>query len=281
MTSRILDRIRRSYQTATSDLYIEQLCTSWILPTWLLGTVRAIFSVYAFTTLFYIIGYRIAIGQAEGVQQSFSYFTVLGYWGLAFYNAFASLHTASYSIREKALLQSWPAPLKYLHSVFYATVTVFPFIVTAVYWAVLSKDAFVSQFSTWSNISEHAMNSAFAFVELALPRSQPHPWINLAPLILLLALYLSLAYLTHETEGIYVYDFLDPSNGSGSVTGYCFAILAACIVIFIVVRYLQLLRQWLAEQKLGTARLASTRHDTESLELAHVVSSDEKPKCGR
>ncbi|KAF2162440.1 hypothetical protein M409DRAFT_58210 [Zasmidium cellare ATCC 36951] len=280
MTARVLDRIRRSYQSATTDLYIEQLCTSWILPTWLLGTVRAILSVYAFTTLFYIIGYRIAIGQAEGVQQSFSYFTVLGYWGLAFYFAFAALHTTSYALREKALLQSWPTWLKYLHSVFYATVTVFPFIVTAVYWAVLSKDAFVSQFSTWSNISEHAMNSAFAFVELALPRSQPHPWTNLAPLIFILALYLSLAYLTHETEGIYVYDFLDPSNGSGSVAGYCFAILAACIVIFVVVRYLQLLRQWLTENKFGTVRLASTGRDIESMELSNVVDFDAKHSQG-
>lgn len=82
-------------------------------------------------------------------------------------------------------------------------------LIPAVYWAVLSDDAFVSQFSTWTNISEHAMNSCFAFFEFSIPRSDPHPWINIAPLILILALYLSLAYLTHETEGIYVYSFLD------------------------------------------------------------------------
>lgn len=53
------------------------------------------------------------------------------------------------------------------------------------------------------------MNSGFAFLEVALPRSQPHPWINLVPLIVILASYLGLAYLTHATENIYVYDFLD------------------------------------------------------------------------
>lgn len=227
MTPRIFDRFSRSYHSATTDSYIEQLCTSWILPTWLLCAVRAAFSIYAFFTLFYIIGYRVTIGQTEAVQQSFSYFTVLGYWGLAFYFAFAALHTASYALRGRALLQSWPSSIQYLHSVFHTTVTIFPYIVTGmtllshlgwskanavpvVYWSVLSKDAFVSQFSTWTNISEHAMNSAFAFVELALPRSQPHPWINLVPLIIVLAFYLSLAYITHETQGIYVYEFLDP-----------------------------------------------------------------------
>lgn len=130
MSPRIFDRIQRSCHSATTDIYIERLCTSWILPVWLLCAVRAACSIYAFFTLFYIIGYRIAIGQGEAVRQSFSYFTVLGYWGLAFYFAFAALHTASYALRGRALLQSWPSSLKYLHSVFYATVTIFPCIVT-------------------------------------------------------------------------------------------------------------------------------------------------------
>lgn len=133
MTGRILGFVHRSYQAATTDLYIERLCTSWLLPTWLLSAVRAIFSIYGFTTLLYIIGHRLSLGQVEAVHQSFSYFTVLGYWGLAFYNAFAALHTATYALRGRALLQSWPNPLKSLHSVFYATVTVFPFIVTGMF----------------------------------------------------------------------------------------------------------------------------------------------------
>lgn len=62
----------------------------------------------------------------------------------------------------------------------------------------------------WSNISQHALNSVFAFLEILLPMSQPHPWIQLVPMIIILALYLGLAYLTHTTEGYYVYSFLDP-----------------------------------------------------------------------
>lgn len=80
----------------------------------------------------------------------------------------------------------------------------------AVFWAILSGNAFRSLFSTWSNISEHALNSVFAFSEILLPRSEPHPWINMVPLVVLLACYLGLAYVSHATEGFYVYDFLDP-----------------------------------------------------------------------
>jgi hypothetical protein len=52
---------------------------------------------------------------------------------------------------------------------------------------------------------------------------------------LILALYLSLAYITHETQGFYPYDFLDPDNGSGALAGYILGILAgACVIFFIV-----------------------------------------------
>ena len=52
---------------------------------------------------------------------------------------------------------------------------------------------------------------------------------------MLLLLYLGLAYLTHATQGFYVYNFLDPDTGAGKVTGYCFGIFAATLVIFFVV----------------------------------------------
>ena len=55
----------------------------------------------------------------------------------------------------------------------------------------------------------HALNSVFAGLEIILPRSDPHPWLLLVPMIVILALYLGLAYLTHATEGFYVYSFLN------------------------------------------------------------------------
>jgi len=68
-------------------------------------------------------------------------------------------------------------------------------------------------------------------------------------LIILLALYLCLAYLTHATEGFYPYGFLDPSSGhSGRVAAYAFAILAAIVVIFLVVWSLIWMRRWVTEK---------------------------------
>lgn len=49
-----------------------------------------------------------------------------------------------------------------------------------------------------------------AFGEIVIPRTLPHPWLNILPLAILLALYLGLAYLTHSTQNFYVYPFLDP-----------------------------------------------------------------------
>lgn len=68
-------------------------------------------------------------------------------------------------------------------------------------------------------------------------------------MILLLALYLALAYITNATKGFYPYGFLDPSNGhSGRVAAYAFAILAAIIVIFLVVWALIWARKRLTER---------------------------------
>jgi hypothetical protein len=78
-----------------------------------------------------------------------------------------------------------------------------------VFWTILSDGAYRTELSSFDNISMHALNSVFAGLEIILPRSDPHPWLLLVPTIAILALYLGLAYLTHATEGFYVYSFLD------------------------------------------------------------------------
>jgi uncharacterized membrane protein len=78
------------------------------------------------------------------------------------------------------------------------------------------------------------------------------PFLNIIPIIILLALYLALAYLTFYTQGFYTYGFLDlRKNSSGIVAAYIIGILVAAIVIFLIVRYLILLRVWVTEKKLG------------------------------
>ena len=92
---------------------------------------RVVGGVYTFTVLFTEIGYQDTHGEVVETRQSFSYFTNLGYWGIGFYFAFTAAHTGARAFRGRTFLSSWPGWLKWLHSVFYATVTVYPFIITS------------------------------------------------------------------------------------------------------------------------------------------------------
>jgi hypothetical protein len=87
------------------------------------------------------------------------------------------------------------------------------------------------------------MNSLFALLELVLPTTQPPSLLHLPWLLLILALYLALAYIVHASEGFYTYSFLNPSRGSGRVAAYVFGIAAAIVVVFIIVWVLVWLRK--------------------------------------
>lgn len=49
-------------------------------------------------------------------------------------------------------------------------------------------------------------------------------------------------------------------NGRGLIAGACIGILAAAIVIFVIVRFLIKLREWITETKLGLYGNLSTRN---------------------
>lgn len=257
----------------------DRFVTSWILPPAALFAVRALLSLYAFATLFTIFGWNNSHGMAEASRRSFSYFTHLTYWGLAFYHASSAFHTGSYWLTGTSFLARWPKPLQIAHSMFYSTVVVYPWIVTAVYWGLLSPGSFPSTFALWSNTSQHALNSCYALLEIILPRTQPLPWLDLVPIIILLALYLGLAFLTYATQGFYTYDFLDlQEHSSGIVAAYIIGILVAAIIIFLIVRYVIMLRVWCTEKWLhqtgkftrhGSARLSNQDFDKD-LPLHHI-----------
>lgn len=100
-------------------------------------------------------------------------------------------------------------------------------------------------------ISQHALNTVFAAFEIFFTRTSPPPPAHLPILVLILALYLALAYLTHATEGFYPYSFLDPKKGSGRLAGYILGTLAAACIIFGVVWIAIWIRRWLTETWLG------------------------------
>ncbi|ELQ36574.1 hypothetical protein OOU_Y34scaffold00654g30 [Pyricularia oryzae Y34] len=216
--------------------------------------------LYALTTQFVSIGTQVALGQSADATAEFSYFTVLTYWGIAFYLLVSAVHTATYAATGRPLLARFPRSLQALHSLYYTTVSVYPFIVTIVYWGVLYVGPwFNTTFSAWSNVSRHAMNSGFALFEILVARTDLPPWIHLFWLIIILCLYLALAYVTHATKGFYVYPFLDPAGGAGKLAAYICGIAVGCIVIFLLVLGLIWLRKWVTERKLGMRGKLSSR----------------------
>lgn len=74
-----------------------------------------------------------------------------------------------------------------------------------------------------------------ALLEILLPTTNTPPWSHIVFLILILAAYLGLAYVTYATQGFYTYAFLDPNKGAGHLTGYIVGIAAACVVVFLLV----------------------------------------------
>ena len=259
--------------------------TSWLLSPWLLFFCRALLvsqsweyefqlfktldkvvsdsrafnahlaqCLYAFTTLIFVLAWQCVHSEhgCSASRDTFSYFTHLSYWGLAFYLLVASVHTFTYARSGAALLDRFPRWLQALHSLFYTTVVVFPFIVTVVFWAVLySGGWFPEVFAGWSNMSQHALNSVFAFVEIVVPRTDVPPAIHMLWLILLLALYLALAYVTEATKGFYTYSFLDPADQGSLVAAYVFGIAVGCLIVFGLAWGAIWLRKFITERKLG------------------------------
>ncbi|KAF4632374.1 hypothetical protein G7Y89_g5763 [Cudoniella acicularis] len=242
--------------------------TSWLLSPWVLFGCRAAISLYAFVVTFFIIGWEASNQQGftiHDVNKSFSYFTILCYWGICFYFAIAAIHTFSYAINGGTpLLNRFPRPFQALHYLFWSSITTYPFLVTIVYWGILFTPPFNSRFSLWSDISQHVLNSAFALFEIIFTRINPAPWIHILFLIIILACYCGLAYLTHYTKGYYVYSFLNPNPkeldaqgtnvggvGQGAVVGYVFGIAVAVIILFSLMKGLAWTRKWVTEKKMG------------------------------
>ncbi|KAI4289485.1 MAG: hypothetical protein L6R35_001251 [Caloplaca aegaea] len=215
--------------------------------------------------------------KSELNRRYFSFFTYLTFWGIAFYFLFSSLHTFRYALTGSSWLQKWPVMLQVAHAVFYTTIVMFPILVTAVYWVILySGDWFPNDFTAWTNTSQHALNAVFAAFEIFLPRTAPPPPAHLPILVLILALYLSLAYISHATQGFYSYSFLDPSKGSGRLAGYILGILAAACVIFGVVWVIIWIRRWLIEGKLGMHGKFARSRNNEVEEMSEIERANIK-----
>ncbi|EDO03777.1 hypothetical protein SS1G_06258 [Sclerotinia sclerotiorum 1980 UF-70] len=110
--------------------------TSWLLSPWALFVVRASISLYTFFVLLFVIFWEIARipNGTAAARFEFSYFTILCYWGLAFYFAISAVHTFTYARSGTPLLSRFPRPLQALHALYNSTIMCYPPLVTIVYW---------------------------------------------------------------------------------------------------------------------------------------------------
>ncbi|OCL05018.1 hypothetical protein AOQ84DRAFT_414574 [Glonium stellatum] len=223
--------------------------TSPFLHSLVLATIRLTAALYG------VIGIiiKLAIAKDESACASFSFFSNITFWGITFYFVFAGMHTMSYALRGNSWLDSWLKWLQLLHSSLYSTIAAFPLLVTIVFWAVQSKpDKFSTSYDAWSNVTRYALNPVFAFFEILISRTEQRPWIHLPCVIILLAGYCGIVYITHATEGFYTYSFMDISKfGPGALARHIVGIGASCTGIFILVRFMICGRLWLTETKLG------------------------------
>ncbi|EEP81900.1 predicted protein [Uncinocarpus reesii 1704] len=182
--------------------------TSWLFTPFVFAALRGLVAFYTFFTIFFIFGWRGTHGDNISNKQSFSYFTNLTYWGIAFYFLVASLHTFVYAARGRS-------------------------------------------------VSQHAMPPLFSLFEIIFSTAPNSPVLHLPFLLLILLLYLALAYIVHATQGYYTYSFLDPGNNgedSKSVAGYSFAIAAATIGIFFFVNLISWIRLRYTREKTKMAK---------------------------
>ncbi|KAJ1306278.1 hypothetical protein OPQ81_010981 [Rhizoctonia solani] len=221
------------------------LVTSHVFSPGVLAGIRLALAIYSLTALIVNIVYQAVV--IDTIDSFFSYFTNLTYIGLCSYMWAASIQTIAYALHIRRFrtrsgaqweypLQRWPRILQFLHLLLWSTVTTFPFIVTIVYWVLLaSSSTFATRYSSWNNITVHAMNSGFALFEVLFTRAGPMPWSHIPFLIILLAGYLGVAYITYATQGFYTYSFLNPKKQGALLAAYIVGIAAVAVIIFSIV----------------------------------------------
>ncbi|RPD59105.1 hypothetical protein L226DRAFT_99274 [Lentinus tigrinus ALCF2SS1-7] len=228
----------------------HDLVTSPVFSPLVLALLRLTLATYAlFVALYQLIWEAVREdGTANGY---FSYFTHLSYIGLIAYQFAAGVQTLCYALNGQSSypLQRWPRFLQFLHRFLYSTVTTYPLVVTVIFWSLLSDSStFESTYSTWINISEHALNTVYALLEITLTSVAPSPWLYLPLCVFTLACYLGVAYITEATQGFYTYSFLDPGKEHAKLAGYIIAVGIAECLAFLLARGLAWVRDRLSKR---------------------------------
>ncbi|KDR73316.1 hypothetical protein GALMADRAFT_72750 [Galerina marginata CBS 339.88] len=243
-----------------------------------LALLRTTIALYTLVVLLVTLIWKVT--KEHDGQSYFSFFTYLTYTGLCAYYFASSTQTISYALRWRKggagagyPLQRWSKILQALHVILQSTIITFPILVTVVFWVLLADPStFGTLFSSWSNISVHALNTLFALVEILLTNSPPAPWLTLIPCLLVMVGYLGVAYITHATQGIYTYSFLDPHKQGAKLAAYIVGIAVGEIIVFSLVRGVVVLRERWAVKAGRVLALPEDRPEDDGDDWEHIES---------
>lgn len=136
--------------------------TSWLLPPGALAALRALHALYIFFTIFFAFGWEGTHGHGRDIARSFSFFTWITFWSDGFYFLVAAIHSFCYARTGRSVIfDRLPRFMRALHSLFYTTITTFPFVVMIIYWPILymyEVDLYKIAFDAWRNVcSQHLL----------------------------------------------------------------------------------------------------------------------------
>ncbi|KAG5289602.1 hypothetical protein I7I48_08973 [Histoplasma ohiense] len=233
--------------------------TSWLFSPLVFGVLRLIIFLYCLLVLIIVFALESSVGRGFLNRQSFSYFTSLAFSGVQWYFLISGVHSLLYAFKGRSVLfDKWPRWLRSLHSLYYTTVVCYPFVVSAIYWSVLygRSPRILLRFEVWENISKHALPPFFALFEIIFSTARPPPVFHLALLAAILLLYLGIAYITHTTQGFWVYPFLRPRPGrhGANVARYLAIIAAVLVLTFALVWGISFIRKRLVGSKTKYAK---------------------------
>ncbi|KAJ1644135.1 hypothetical protein IWQ61_010451, partial [Dispira simplex] len=201
-------------ETYDAELYI----TSNLVQPRVLFFVRLFLMLYCVATtivLFYANSYRF-----------FYFMTCWSFLGLTIYLIIATVVSGRYCFgpanmgQRPNLLEGAPRIVQLVHWWLYETITTFHILVPLVYWTLLKSQLNTnSALHFYTSIGAHAIDFVVMAIEVLLNRQKVVP-THCVILLIILVLYLGLAYLVWGATGFFVYSFLNFEAKKGFVALY-------------------------------------------------------------
>ncbi|GJJ75550.1 hypothetical protein EMPS_07908 [Entomortierella parvispora] len=210
----------------------NRIVTSNLVSPKVLAAVR-------FVELLYVSAAMISVwATASSAGEYFRYFTNLTYFGLFSYLLASTIWSFGYlrqPVSERAQWVKLGNPWwGRAHWLLYSTVATYSIVVPIVFWTLLTAGMSSWSSLTWyQNLSVHALDGLFgAIVELTLNRHFLQP-IHSVFVAVVMVFYMFLTFVVHKTQGLWVYPFLDWSQGPIAAAYYIGIAVGLFIIYFI------------------------------------------------